>query len=300
MKYAFLGAGKMASAIIQGMLRGKVCNAEDIIASCPEVSILQSLQDATSVRVTTSNEEAAGAAPILILCVKSQEAATAIGQAGAALNGKLLISIAAGLTLAALEKMAPKCRIIRAMPNTPALVGRAATAFTGADNATQADKDCAEAQALRARACRRQAASAPADQRARLRDCAVASGQAALAAGGANTQAERSAWREELLAALFDRRAVTPRAGICPDNDLMRAEAETLLRDAPGNTSARFHGASARMVGVSVSCGADDQRCADLAQAARLLSPPQSDPRWAQTSEGVRTLQRVVVGCPEG
>jgi len=163
-----------------------------------------------------------------------------------------------------------------------------------------ADKDCAGDQALRARACRRQDAAAPQDQRARLRDCAVASGQAALAAGGANTQAERSAWREQLLAALFDRRAVTPRAGICPDNDLMRAEAETLLRDAPGNTSARFHGASARMVGVSVSCGADDQRCADLAQAARLLSPPQSDPRWAQTSEGVRTLQRVVVGCPEG
>jgi pyrroline-5-carboxylate reductase len=127
------------------MLRGKVCNAEDIIASCPEVSILQSLQDATSVRVTTSNEEAAGAAPVLILCVKPQEAATAIGQAGAALDGKLLISIAAGLSQATLEKMAPKCRIIRAMPNTPALVGRAATAFTAADNATQADRDCAEA-----------------------------------------------------------------------------------------------------------------------------------------------------------
>jgi hypothetical protein len=162
-----------------------------------------------------------------------------------------------------------------------------------------ADKDCAEAQALRARACRRQAASAPTDQRARYRDCAVSAGQAALAAGGANTQQQRNAWREELLAALFDRRAVTPRAGICPDNDLMRAEADTLLRDAPGNASARFHGGSARMVGVSVSCGADEQRCADLAQAARLLTPPQSDPRWAQTLEGVRTLQRVVVGCPD-
>jgi pyrroline-5-carboxylate reductase len=145
MKYAFLGAGKMASAIIQGMLRGKVCNAEDIIASCPEVSILQSLQDATSVRVTTSNEEATGAAPVLILCVKPQEAATAIGQGGAALDGKLLISIAAGLSVATLEKMAPRCRIIRAMPNTPALIGRAATAYTAADNATQADRDCAEA-----------------------------------------------------------------------------------------------------------------------------------------------------------
>ncbi len=163
-----------------------------------------------------------------------------------------------------------------------------------------ADKECAEAQALRARACRRQAQSAPQDQRARLRDCAVSAGQAALAAGGANTQAERNAWREELLAALFDRRAVTPRASICPDNDAMRSEAEILLRDSPGNASARFHGASARMIGVSVSCGADDRRCPDLAEAQRLLTPPNTaDPRWAQTAEGVRTLQRVVVGCPE-
>ncbi len=162
-----------------------------------------------------------------------------------------------------------------------------------------ADKDCAEAQALRARACRRQAGSASREQRTGFLDCAVAAGQAALAAGGANTQAQRNGWREELLAALFDRRAITPRAGICPDNDLMRAEADTLLRDAPGNASARFHGGSARMLGVSVSCGADEQRCPDLAQAARLLTPPQSDPRWTQTLEGVRTLQRVVVGCPD-
>jgi pyrroline-5-carboxylate reductase len=145
MKYAFLGAGKMASAIIQGMLRGKVCEAGDIIAACPEAEILQNLHNATSVRVATSNEEAAAGAPVVLLCVKPQEAATAIRQAGKALDGKLLISIAAGLSLATLEKMAPKCRIIRAMPNTPAIIGRAATAFTGAASATRADRDCAEA-----------------------------------------------------------------------------------------------------------------------------------------------------------
>jgi pyrroline-5-carboxylate reductase len=144
MKYAFLGAGKMATAIIQGMLRGKVCTAEEIIAACPEVDILQSLHNATSVRVATSNEEAASAAPVVMLCVKPQEASLAIQQAGSALEGKLLISIAAGLSVATLEKMAPKCRIIRAMPNTPAIIGRAATAYTGSANATQADKDCAE------------------------------------------------------------------------------------------------------------------------------------------------------------
>jgi hypothetical protein len=161
-----------------------------------------------------------------------------------------------------------------------------------------ADKPCAEAQALRARACRRLSQTAAADRRGAHRDCAVQAGQAALAAGGANSQAERNAWREDLLAALYDRRAVTPRASICPDNDLMRAEADTLLRDSPGNSVARFHGGNARMLGVSVSCGAEDQRCTELAEAVRLLTPPQGDTRWTETLEGVRTLQRVVVGCP--
>ena len=114
----------MASAIIQGMLRAKICGAEDIIAACPDAQMLQGLQESTAVRVTTSNEIATKEAPIVLLCVKPQEAATAIEQAGAGLDGKLLISIAAGLTLGTLEKMAPRSRVIRAMPNTPAAVGR--------------------------------------------------------------------------------------------------------------------------------------------------------------------------------
>jgi pyrroline-5-carboxylate reductase len=107
--------------------------------------MLQGLQDSTAVRVTTSNEKAAKEAPIVLLCVKPHEAATAIEQAGAGVDGKLLISIAAGLTLGTLEKMAPRCRVIRAMPNTPALVGCGATAFATGPTATGADEVSAEA-----------------------------------------------------------------------------------------------------------------------------------------------------------
>jgi hypothetical protein len=245
---------------------------------------------------------------LALLSACDQAASVAGAAAGQAAAGAAS-GVAAGPVGQAAGQAAGAAATAAATPAAQQLAALTASAAQGAwdqiANATiaactgDADKPCAEAHALRARACRRQAASAPQDQRARYRDCAVASGQAALAAGGANTQPERNAWREELLAALYDRRAVTPRAGICPDNDLMRAEADTLLRDAPGNVSARFHGASARMLGVSVSCGADDQRCPDLAQAARLLTPPQSETRWQQTLEGVRTLQRVVVGCPD-
>ena len=80
MKYAFLGAGKMAFAIIQGMLRAKVCAASDIVASCPEPELLENLSDATSVQVVSSNAEAAAAASVVILCVKPNDVANAIAQ----------------------------------------------------------------------------------------------------------------------------------------------------------------------------------------------------------------------------
>jgi hypothetical protein len=237
-------------------------------------------------------EQATGAAGSLAGSAAGSAASSAVAGAVGGPAGGVAAGVAGGAASAGANQLT-RMAAAAAQGAWGDVAQEPVAACTGA-----ADKPCAEAQALRARACRRQAQTAPADQRAGYRDCAVTAGQAALAAGGANTQAERNTWREELLAAIYDRRSVQPRASICPDNDLMRAEADTLLRDSPGNSTARFHGASARMMGVSVSCGADDQRCTELAEAARLLNPPQSDARWTQTAEGVQTLRRVVVGCP--
>ncbi|MEI6279999.1 MAG: pyrroline-5-carboxylate reductase [Verrucomicrobiae bacterium] len=144
MKYAFLGAGKMASAIIRGMLRSKACAPSDIMAACPEPELLGSLGEATSVNVSASNAEAAAFASTVLLCVKPAEVGEAVAQAGAALDGKLLISIAAGVTVSSLETLAPKARVIRAMPNAAAMVARSATAYACADSATPGDKSVAE------------------------------------------------------------------------------------------------------------------------------------------------------------
>lgn len=140
MNYAFLGAGKMAAAIIQGMLRAKVCGQEEIFAACPEPELLENLSNATGVNVLTSNAEAASGASVVVICVKPHDVRAALEQAGAALDGKLVISIVAGLTISSLEAMAPRCRIIRAMPNTAAMVGRAATAFASNKSVTNEDE----------------------------------------------------------------------------------------------------------------------------------------------------------------
>jgi len=145
MKYAFLGAGKMAFAIIQGMLRAKVCEPGEIVAACPEPELLEILSAATSVNVVTSNAEAAALASTIILCVKPVNAAEALEQAASGLDGKLIVSIVAGLSISSLSELAPKSRIIRAMPNTAAMVGRAATAYACAEKVTPGDEEVAEA-----------------------------------------------------------------------------------------------------------------------------------------------------------
>ncbi|MEI6033832.1 MAG: pyrroline-5-carboxylate reductase [Verrucomicrobiae bacterium] len=145
MKYAFLGAGKMASAIIRGMLRANVCGPEDIMAACPEPELLASLSRETSARAAASNSEAAASASAVFLCVKPADVRAAVAQAGSALDGKLLVSIAAGVPLASLSAIAPGARIIRAMPNAAAIVARSATAYACDPSATPDDRSLAEA-----------------------------------------------------------------------------------------------------------------------------------------------------------
>lgn len=135
----------MASTIIQGMLRAKVCAAGDMIAACPEPELLERLREATAVHVVPSNEKAVSAADVIILCVKPADVESALAQTGSAVEGKLLISIVAGLTMAHLQALAPSARVIRAMPNTAAMVGRSATAYSCGSSVSSGDRTLAEA-----------------------------------------------------------------------------------------------------------------------------------------------------------
>jgi pyrroline-5-carboxylate reductase len=138
---AFLGAGNMATALIEGILRAKVCAPSQIIASDIDAARLQQLAAAHGIRTTTSNAEACKGASILVLCVKPQvfpqlaEDLHAHGQPGA-----LAVSIMAGVPISAMEAKLPKgCRVVRAMPNTPALVQASATALAAGTLTSESD-----------------------------------------------------------------------------------------------------------------------------------------------------------------
>lgn len=144
MKFAYLGAGKMALALIHGMLRAQVCAAGDIMASSRTRANLEDLASATSVNVVASNEEAVRDAGVVVLCVKPPDVAKALADAGGKWDGKLLISVVTGVKISALAAMAPGAKIVRAMPNTAAMVGRSATAVAYSEGASQQDREIVE------------------------------------------------------------------------------------------------------------------------------------------------------------
>jgi pyrroline-5-carboxylate reductase len=145
---AFLGAGNMAEAFIKGLLRAGVAVPGEILCTDRRQDRLADLARLYGVRTSTDNRAAAAEAQIVFLSVKPQVMNKLLDEIAPAIDEKkLVVSIAAGVPLAAIErKVGHGIRIVRTMPNTPALVGAGATAMAPGDHATEADM--AQAKAL--------------------------------------------------------------------------------------------------------------------------------------------------------
>jgi pyrroline-5-carboxylate reductase len=137
---AFLGGGAMAEALLRGLLRSGA-RADKLTASGRRQERLDELARAYGVRTTLDNPAAARSADVVVLSVKPQAMDGLLLQIASAIDqGKLVLSIAAGVPIAAIErKLGAGARIIRAMPNTPALVGAGACALARGAHATEAD-----------------------------------------------------------------------------------------------------------------------------------------------------------------
>jgi pyrroline-5-carboxylate reductase len=139
MKLGFIGSGKMASALVQGVTRAGVVPCEAVAVSDAVQSVAQKLASAAGV-AAKSNDELVAFADALVLCVKPNDAVAALRSLRESAGNKLVISIVAGLPIAKLQEAAgPGVRIIRVMPNTPALIQRGASAFSLGATATQDD-----------------------------------------------------------------------------------------------------------------------------------------------------------------
>lgn len=139
-KIAFLGAGNMANALIKGLLRSGA-PAANIVATVKREERRKSLHESHGISVSMDNIAAAKSADVIVLCVKPQAMNTLVTQIAPAVDSsKLVISIAAGVPIAALQRnLGAGARIVRTMPNTPCLVGKGATALAPGEHATAED-----------------------------------------------------------------------------------------------------------------------------------------------------------------
>ncbi|MDP2688699.1 MAG: pyrroline-5-carboxylate reductase [Deltaproteobacteria bacterium] len=148
----FLGAGNLAEALIKGLLESKSVAASQLIASDRLTSRLLHLAEAYEVKVFNKNYEAVRNADIIFLTVKPNDVAGLLAEVARELGpGKLIISAAAGITTTKiLEAMkaggaARFTPVVRAMPNTPAIVGQGAVALCAGLGAREEDLKLARA-----------------------------------------------------------------------------------------------------------------------------------------------------------
>ncbi|HSQ68084.1 MAG TPA: pyrroline-5-carboxylate reductase [Polyangiaceae bacterium] len=140
----FLGTGNMAGALIKGLLHSGTVTADRIVASDLKPERLALLTETHGIRTTQDNHALVRDVDVLVLAVKPQAIDKVLSSIALDVHERhLVISVAAGVTLAALEAKLPDVRIVRAMPNTAAIVLAGATAIAPGSHATEADMEVA-------------------------------------------------------------------------------------------------------------------------------------------------------------
>ena len=138
---AFIGAGNMAEALIKGLLATHTIGPAQLIATDVRPERLAELAGKYGIRTRAANTAAVASAGIVVLAVKPQQMSDALASIRPALApAALVISIAAGIPTARLEReLGGTVRVVRVMPNTPALVGAGAAALAKGRHATDED-----------------------------------------------------------------------------------------------------------------------------------------------------------------
>ena len=144
MKIGFLGAGAMGGAILSGAINAGVLDPKNVYLYDMSTAITDKYK-AMGVNIVGSNEELGKASDIVLLAVKPQYAAGALAQLGNTLEGKAVISIMAGIKVAKIRDMIQgNFRVLRLMPNTPALVNCGAFALDADTDLNPEEKEFAQ------------------------------------------------------------------------------------------------------------------------------------------------------------
>ena len=137
-RFGFIGAGKLAGSVIRGLVRSGFCSANEIVASEPAEAARAHLSNDVPIGFVDSNADVARLVNILFVAVKPGVVLAALREISGGLTDKVVVSLAAGVRLDAMERSAP-ARFMRVLTNTPATVCRAASAIVRGARTTASD-----------------------------------------------------------------------------------------------------------------------------------------------------------------
>jgi pyrroline-5-carboxylate reductase len=139
---ATVGSGVMAEAMIAGLLRGELVAPSQVIASHPRAERRDHLEREYSIRVVPGNTDAIESADVVLFAIKPQMLGKVGREIGPHLRrGQLVLSVIAGATTAALTGTLGHDQVIRAMPNTPARLGKGMTVWYATPETTEEQRE---------------------------------------------------------------------------------------------------------------------------------------------------------------
>lgn len=144
MKIGFIGLGNMAKAMIGGMLAKGIANPQEILGYAKTEATRNAVREKYGVCILENNVQVAAESDVLILAVKPQIFGSVISQIKDCIReDSLLISIAAGKTIAQIqEDFGRKLKLVRCMPNTPAMVGEGCSGVCRSELVSEEEMSC--------------------------------------------------------------------------------------------------------------------------------------------------------------
>jgi pyrroline-5-carboxylate reductase len=143
-RMAIIGAGQMAEALLSGLLASHVVDPTQVFATDINAERRDLIKRRFGVRVGSENREAVSWADAVVLAVKPQTFEAVLDGLSPAANGKLIVSVAAGVSISWIAGRLPAhTRIVRAMPNAPALVREGISALAFGESVTEKDREFA-------------------------------------------------------------------------------------------------------------------------------------------------------------
>jgi len=143
----FIGCGTMGEAILKGVLRANVVPAQQVQVADAVAQTVARLKAVHAVAASTDSQAVASNSNVIVVAVKPHMMEPLLNTDGMrqALLGKVVISVAAGVRLSQLSAWLPGSQVVRAMPNTPALIGQGMTALCRSSGASDASMAAAQA-----------------------------------------------------------------------------------------------------------------------------------------------------------